>query len=317
MNSSNKHNLPSDKETSNNEELNINSSPTKKRSILIYPSSSPSMRHKLNFTPTPEATINNAQQNITLKQIQLTGTNFTITGRLHYKFEINKKIGKFIFYDKEGNSCNILCFGENIENHFDKLEEKDVITISKAMPREANPTYTLCNSSIDLCFTASTTWKKLQHTDESSYSIPFTPSTIKEIKSGDKKKHELFDCIATITSLPEIRMVSLKNSEQQQIGTTIISDDEETIQLTAWGTRMVSLLNCCAKSKNAYAFSRLKRTVYNGNYALYLFEGAELYDYIDSDLMDSTFDYLAGKHREKQIENQADLETTKEDKFPL
>ena len=296
MNSQSKHYLTSDKEPTHNANNDNNSSPTKKRSILINPNNSPSMRHKLILTTTPTLDINAPQQDITLNQLNLTSTNFIITGRIHYKYELNDKVGKFIFCDTDGNSCNILCFGDNIKNHYHKLEEKDVITISKAMPREASIIYSLCNSSIDLSFTYNTTWKKVQGSDDSSYPITFTPSTIKEIKSGEIKKHDLFDCIANITTSPETRTVILKNTDQQNIATTIISDHEDTIQLTAWGNKMIALLHCCAKSKNAFAFTRLKRTLYNGNYTLYLFEGAEIYDHIgDSDIIETTIENQAAK----------------------
>ena len=273
-------------------------SPPSKRPLLIDPKHSPSIRNQilipshLDYTTVPPTSYN-SNHCTNMKQLKLNSTNVMITGRVHYKYEIANNVGKIIFYDQEGNCCNLLCFQDNIKRHYDKLQEADIITITKPLVRTANERYTLCNSTLDLCLTQFTTWEKLLDTEEMTFPIAFCPLTISEIQSTGPTEHELFDCIAGISTIPDTRTVVLQSSVQQNIATVTISDKQGNIQLTAWGDKMISvLLSCITLPQTVFAFSRLKRAFYQGKSILYLFEGAEIYKDIDHELMQSTKEYF-------------------------
>jgi hypothetical protein len=146
------------------------------------------------------------QNTTTLKTLNISMQNPTIIGKIHYKCNLKNtkwgQLGQMILYDTEGTSANVICFNDDtIQKHYNTLLEGDIISITNALYRKPNENYTLCDAKVDILLGNATSVEKLSNTENMTFPIPFSPTTINAINELTSQ-NDIIDCVAAIEGVP-------------------------------------------------------------------------------------------------------------------
>jgi hypothetical protein len=219
-------------------------------------------------SPTASATVSSNIAELSINQQKL---NLVLL--VHHKFVKASQgtVGKFLGYDLNGDSVNVVFFKLTIKA-LDDVEEGQYVKITHGRVKLTNPNFSISTSKYEIDMTNTTDMTVIDH---QGFQVPFRPLTISDVINKGETSG-IIDCIGKISA----KSVAVRDDNSSM--TMTINDETGDITIIAFNDESMQILQAAVGlNQEVFAFQRLRYNVFQEKIQLIFRDGAEILTTVD------------------------------------